>query len=267
MLVQNFFGGIDQPRLNIRGSGVQSAPLARGILLMQDGLPVTDADGSFHISTLEMRDARMISVRRGANSLNPQSNSLGGELDLISYTGRDEGGRLRYEYGSHGREGLQTAFGGVSDDGRFDGRINFTYDHFDGYRKHSSSQRKTVRGNFGYTGDNFENRTSLNWTDLRFDVAGPVSEAVLDSDPTEVYPMVWLRDPHRNVEQFRAANRSDWQLDNQRISAGVWYIRTHDNFTTPAYYRFSQSHSEGMQLGWQMETEPVSGGRHWPRII
>ncbi|MGL4214348.1 MAG: TonB-dependent receptor plug domain-containing protein, partial [Morganella morganii] len=105
VLVQNFFGGIDQPRLNIRGSGVQSAPLARGILLMQDGLPVTDADGSFHISTLEMRDARMISVRRGANSLNPQSNSLGGELDLISYTGRDEGGRLRYEYGSHGREG------------------------------------------------------------------------------------------------------------------------------------------------------------------
>lgn len=258
VLVQNFFGGIDQPRLNIRGSGVQSAPLARGILLMQDGLPVTDADGSFHISTLEMRDARMISVRRGANSLNPQSNSLGGELDLISYTGRDEGGRLRYEYGSYGREGLQTAFGGVSDDGRFDGRINFTYDHFDGYRKHSSSQRKTVRGNFGYTGDNFENRTSLNWTDLRFDVAGPVSEAVLDSDPTEVYPMVWLRDPHRNVEQFRAANRSDWQIDNQRISAGVWYIRTHDNFTTPAYYRFSQSHSEGMQLGWQMETEPVS---------
>lgn len=78
VLVQNFFGGIDQPRLNIRGSGVQSAPLARGILLMQDGLPVTDADGSFHISTLEMRNARMISIRRGANSLNPQSNTLGG---------------------------------------------------------------------------------------------------------------------------------------------------------------------------------------------
>ncbi len=79
LVIQNFFGGIDQPRLNIRGSGVQSAPLARGVLLLQDGLPATDADGSFHISTLEMRDARMVSVRRGANNLNPQSNSLGGE--------------------------------------------------------------------------------------------------------------------------------------------------------------------------------------------
>nr|WP_308809001.1 TonB-dependent receptor [Providencia sp. PROV024] len=258
LVIQNFFGGIDQPRLNIRGSGVQSAPLARGVLLLQDGLPATDADGSFHISTLEMRDARMVSVRRGANSLNPQSNSLGGELDVLSYTGRNEQGRLRYEYGSHGREALQTAFGGVSDNGLFDGRVNFTYDHFDGYRKHSSSQRKTLRSNFGYITDNFENRTWLNWTDLRFDVAGPVSEEVLNDNPTEVYPMVWLRDPHRNVEQFRVANRSDWQVGNQAIGAGLWHIRTHDNFTTPAYYRFSRSHSEGLQLTYNIETEPVT---------
>ncbi len=258
LVIQNFFGGIDQPRLNIRGSGVQSAPLARGVLLLQDGLPATDADGSFHISMLEMRDARMVSVRRGANSLNPQSNSLGGELDVLSYTGRNEQGRLRYEYGSHGREGLQTAFGSVSDDGRFDGRVNFTYDHFDGYRKHSSSQRKTVRSNVGYVTDNFENRTWLSWTDLRFDVAGPVSEEVLNNNPTDVYPMVWLRDPHRNVEQLRIANRSDWQVDNQAMGAGVWHIRTHDNFTTPAYYRFSQSHSEGLQLTYNVETDPVT---------
>ncbi|SPZ20703.1 Outer membrane cobalamin receptor protein [Providencia rettgeri] len=258
LVIQNFFGGIDQPRLNIRGSGVQSAPLARGVLLLQDGLPATDADGSFHISTLEMRDARMVSVRRGANSLNPQSNSLGGELDVLSYTGRNEQGRLRYEYGSHGREGLQTAFGGVSDDGVFDGRVNFTYDHFDGYRKHSASQRKTLRSNFGYVTNNFENRTWLSWTDLRFDVAGPVSEEVLNNNPTDVYPMVWLRDPHRNVEQFRVANRSDWQVDNQAIGAGVWHIRTHDNFTTPAYYRFSRSHSEGLQFTYNIETEPVT---------
>lgn len=108
----------------------------------------------------------------------------------------------------------------MSDDGSLDARVNFTYDHFDGYRKHSASQRKTLRSNFGYVTDNFENRTWLNWTDLRFDVAGPVSEEVLNNNPTDVYPMVWLRDPHRNVEQFRVANRSDWQIGNQAIGAG-----------------------------------------------
>lgn len=258
IVVQNFFGGTDQPRLNIRGSGVQSAPLSRGVLLMQDGLPATDADGSFHISTLEMRDARMISVRRGANSLSLQSNSLGGELDLLSRTGRDENGRLRYEYGSFGREGMQTALGGVTEDGRFDGRINLAYDHFDGYRKHSTSQRKTVRSNLGYVSDNVVNRTWLGWTDLRFDVAGSLSENALNDDPTEVNPTVWLRDPHRSVQQFRAANRTDWQMDNHRLSLGVWYLRTHDNFTTPTNYRFSNYHSEGAQIAWDVKTNSAT---------
>jgi len=258
ILVQNFFGGTDQPRLNIRGSGVQSAPVSRGVLLMQDGLPVTDADGSFHISTLEMRDARMVSVRRGANSQSLQSNSLGGELDLISLTGRDENGRLRYEYGSYGREGMQAAIGGVTEEGRFDGRINITYDHFDGYRQHSASQRKTVRSNFGYVTNNFVNRTWLGWTDLRFDVAGSLSQDALNDAPRDVYATVLLRDPHRNVQQFRAANRSDWKMDNHQLSLGIWHLRTHDNFTTPTTYRFSQSHSEGAQVAWSARTEPAT---------
>src|SRR5690606_30203719 len=37
IVVQEFFGGLDQPRLNIRGSGIQSNPVNRGVLLLQDG--------------------------------------------------------------------------------------------------------------------------------------------------------------------------------------------------------------------------------------
>src|SRR5690606_36352057 len=76
---QDFFGGIDQPRLNIRGSGIQSNPLNRGVLLMQDGLPLNEADGSFVIGLLEPRNARLISVRRGANALSAGASTLGGE--------------------------------------------------------------------------------------------------------------------------------------------------------------------------------------------
>ncbi len=75
-----------------------------------------------------MRDARMVSVRRGANSLNPQSNSLGGELDVLSYTGRNEQGRLRYGTAPMVAKGYKrhlVAFLTMV----FDGRVNFTYDH------------------------------------------------------------------------------------------------------------------------------------------
>lgn len=40
VIVQNFFGGNDQPRIQIRGSGLQQNPVERGILVLQNGLPV-----------------------------------------------------------------------------------------------------------------------------------------------------------------------------------------------------------------------------------
>jgi iron complex outermembrane receptor protein len=85
IVVQEFFGGIDQPRLNIRGSGIQSNPVNRGVLLLQDGLPLNEADGSFIISFLEPRDSALISVRRGANATSPAATTLGGEVDFQSY--------------------------------------------------------------------------------------------------------------------------------------------------------------------------------------
>src|SRR5690606_27635806 len=110
LVVQEFFGGLDQPRLNIRGSGIQSNPVNRGVLLMQDGLPLNEADGSFVIGFLEPRNARLISARRGANALSPAATTLGGELDFQSLTGT-EGDLLRVEGGSFGRFGAQAAKG------------------------------------------------------------------------------------------------------------------------------------------------------------
>lgn len=248
IMVQNFFGGTDQPQLNIRGSGVQSAPLSRGVTLLQDGLPINDADGGFHISLLESRESKLISVRRGANALNPTSNALGGELDFISYTGRDETGRVRYEYGSFGRQGWQAALGGA--DNTADGRISVSGDHFGGYRDHSSSQRNAVRANSGFTlGDRFENRTWFSWTDLRFDIAGSLPQRQIKDNPTGVYNMVWLRDPHRNVEQARIANRSIWRGQGWSQELGLWLQHTHDNFVTPRDYILSNSLTTGAQ--WQ----------------
>jgi len=34
-VVQNFFGSNDQPRIQIRGSGLQQNPVERGILIMK----------------------------------------------------------------------------------------------------------------------------------------------------------------------------------------------------------------------------------------
>ncbi len=160
IVLQDFFGGTDQPRLSIRGSGIQSNPVNRGVLLLQDGLPLNEADGSFIIGLIEPRNAAFISARRGANATTAGATTLGGEIDFVSLTGADERGRLRLEGGSFGRRGAQAAVGAMGE--RLDGRVSISSDRFDGYRHHSASQRDSLQANVGFQGDgSFENRSYL----------------------------------------------------------------------------------------------------------
>ena len=259
LVVQEFFGGLDQPRLNIRGSGIQSNPVNRGVLLLQDGLPLNEADGSFVIGFLEPRNARLISARRGANALSPAATTLGGELDFQSLTGTD-GDLVRVEGGSFGRFGAQAAKGFRSDN--LDGRLSVTHDKYDGYRHHSGSERTSVQGNFGVQGDGFENRTYLSYVDLDVDIPFVVTRDQMEHDPRQTNgegvkvnaPFNQLdigkRDPHRTSRQFRAANRTYWGTETLNNTFGVYAQNIDDVFQDP----MTATATKGMTYGaqWQL---------------
>ena len=78
IIARSFFGGNDQARLNIRGSGLQQNPAQRGVRLLLDGLPVNLADGSFIIGVLEPRTTQYIEVYRGANGARYGATTPGG---------------------------------------------------------------------------------------------------------------------------------------------------------------------------------------------
>jgi len=257
IVVQEFFGGLDQPRLNIRGSGIQSNPLSRGILLLQDGLPLNDADGSFVISLLEPRNAGLISVRRGANALSPGASTLGGELDFQSLVGTQRDFAL-LGAGSFGTRTLALAKGLEGE--QLDGRFSFGYDKSDGYRHHSASERSSLQGNLGFRRGTFENRTFLSYTDLKFDIPQPLPKARMYDDPTSVLGdgdsqfdrvnNVYQRDPHRDTTQFRLANRSYWGTERLNQAAGIYWQHTDDDFTNPQVANLTNSDTYGLQ--WQL---------------
>ena len=71
VIAQPFFGGDDQPRIQMRGSGLQQNPTQRGVLILQDGLPLNRADGSYIVSALSPTPAtrsRFIAARRARRS-------------------------------------------------------------------------------------------------------------------------------------------------------------------------------------------------------
>nr|WP_205600990.1 TonB-dependent receptor [Halomonas socia] len=268
IVIQDFFGGIDQPRLNIRGSGIQSNPVNRGVLLLQDGLPLNEADGSFIIGLLEPRDSALISVRRGANATTPGATSLGGELDFQSLTGADEAGRVRLETGSFGRRGWQAALGGQG--GSVDGRISVSGDRYDGYRRHSDSERDSLRANLGFRAGNVENRSYFSWTDLAFDIPHVVPKERIESDPRGVMgdgdsPQdrllnVYQRDPHRKTEQWRLANRSRWGDERLQQELGVYVQDTDDRFNNPTTSTATDTRTLGAQ--WQLDGD-MEGPLSW----
>ena len=84
IIVQEFFGGNDQPRIQIRGSGQQQNPAERGLLILSDGMPVNRADGSYVVGLAAPGTANGIEVFRGASANRLGAAVLGGALNFTS---------------------------------------------------------------------------------------------------------------------------------------------------------------------------------------
>lgn len=115
VVVQDFFGGNDQPRIQIRGSGLQQNPVERGVLALQDGLPINRADGSYIVGLANPRQAEAIEVYRGYMANRLGATVLGGALNFISPTGSSApGSQVSLSGGSIGQAGVaaQTGYRG-----------------------------------------------------------------------------------------------------------------------------------------------------------
>jgi iron complex outermembrane receptor protein len=283
IVVQDFFGGLDQPRINIRGSGIQSNPVNRGVQLLQDGLPLNEADGSFVIGLVELRNAAFVSVRRGANATTPAATTLGGEIDLHTASGADERGRLQLETGSFGRRGAQWAHGGAS--GAHPWRLSASADAYDGYRHHSDGERQSVQARLDWDpGEHLHHQLSVGWTRLAFHIPSVVPKARVTSDPRGVLgdqatPQdrllnVYRRDPRREARQWRIADQLEWSGDAWQHTLGLWWQATDDLFNNTTVHTISDGATHGLQFAahatrgsWQYRVAAARTGGQMTRDL
>lgn len=278
IIVQEFFGGLDQPRINVRGSGIQGNPVSRGILLRQDYLPLNEADGSFIIGVVNLRNTAAITVHRGANSRTPGSFTLGGDMNFISSM---EDNQFNFESGSFGQQAIQVSYGAGEDSLRWHGSM--VEEKAEGYRHHSASQRSQVSLAFTTQfSDNLSNYTHLHFTDMAFEMPFVLLEATAEANPRWVFgdgvpigfeiPMenlnfidltqaantlmdMYKRDPHRATEQFRLSNRTTVVAADTMNSIG-WYIQTTDDaFVDP--FTHTETKTETLGLQWLSEANPT----------
>ncbi len=248
VVVQDFFGGNDQPRIQIRGSGLQQNPVERGILMLQDGLPLNRADGSYIVGFADPRQAASVEVYRGYMANRLGANVLGGAINLVSPTGAEQSGFSgTASGGSFGQANVSGRAGFAQD--AFDGLFQADFSSRDGFRDHNSSRRVSVGGNVGYQiSDTIKTRLFAGYTDLGFDVAGPLTKSQLEADPSQVHigptvlpdgsvinpgPNVVRDRPRREASQFLLGSRTTAEIDAHLIDVVLGYTYTDDMFRFP----------------------------------
>ncbi|MDZ7881061.1 MAG: hypothetical protein U5L45_25570 [Saprospiraceae bacterium] len=250
-VVRDFFGGFDQPRVQIRGSGLQQNPVERGVLFLQDGLPLNRADGSYVVGLADPRQAGFIEVNSRPSRQPPRRDGGGRGAELRQpHRLRGAGVAGRAEGGSFGD--LNGGFRAASRARGWDGLLGVEAGTRDGFRDYNSSEyrRLTPISARVQLSESVAARLFAGVTDLSFDVAGPLPRGLLDSAPERVYggptfvpgvppgviagPNV-IRDwPQRETTQGGSAPRVSGDFGAHVLDAAFGYAHADDSFRFPS---------------------------------
>ncbi len=105
-------GGSDV-RLIIRGAGVKATYGIREIMVLRDGVPVTDPDSLTRLDFIDMQDIERVEVSKGPGNIY-STGSFGGAIQIISKSVFDKSGNVaRVAVGEQGARNLHLRYAGL----------------------------------------------------------------------------------------------------------------------------------------------------------
>jgi iron complex outermembrane receptor protein len=215
VFVQPRFGA-EEARVSIRGSGLQRTFHGRGLKLMQDGVPLNLADGSFDFQAIEPLSARYVEVWRGANALQYGGANLGGAINFVSPNGYNSDlFRARGEAGSFDYRRAQVAAGNVV--GAFDYYVSASLFAQDGFRRHAEQDTRRSFANLGFQlTQQVETRFYVGHVQSNSELPGSITKAQLENDPRVANAGAVSGDQHRDIRWTRVSNKTVYRPDNNQ---------------------------------------------------
>lgn len=217
--------GNEELFVSSRGSNLDAVDYDKnGVKILQDGLPVTTADGNNHNRVVDPLTARYVSVARGANALTYGASTLGGAIDFVSPTARNSAPLSVFvNGGSFGSLNGRVTAGGAND--TLDGMVTVEGRNFDGYRDHTDQERWSVYANAGWQ-PSPTNRTQVFATYVHNDLRlpGALTREEVDADPTQASEAALDGNYGKVVNTARVAAKSTWTLGAKgAVTAGLSY--------------------------------------------
>ena len=195
----------------------------RGIIILQDGVPLNLADGSFDMQAIEPLGLQYIEVFRGANALQYGATTLGGAINFVAPTGytADEL-RARGEIGSFGYYKGFGSTGGVV--GNFDYNVSASYSNSDGYRDWARQENARLFGNMGWRlNADLETRFYLTALNSDSQLPGSITKAQAASNPEQANPANFAGQQKRDFPLYRLANKTSYRMGDGVLEASAFY--------------------------------------------
>jgi len=200
------YNGNDDVFYSSRGSNLDATDYDKnGVKFLQDGLPLTAADGNNHNRALDPLNTRYVTVAHGANALAYGASTLGGAIDVASPTARNTAPfSASLSAGSFGQWDARTSLGGVWNN--LDGLISAETLQRDGYRAHSSEDRKDVYANLGWqASEDVSTRFYASYSDFYAELPRELTPAQMASDPRQARADAIAGNHSKNVQAWRLA--------------------------------------------------------------
>jgi iron complex outermembrane receptor protein len=215
--------------ISARGSNLDATDYdGNGIKLLQDGLPITTADGNNHNRLIDPLSTSFATVARGANALTYGASTLGGAIDFNSPTAHNTDTQFYLNGGSHGRRNARATAAWAQDFG-LDGLVSVQSYNWDGYRDHSKDDSDSIYGNAGWQfGEDNETRLYAGWIDTDMDLPGTLSKEQMQEDPDQSSTAALGGNYGKKVKTWRVADKTRWSLgDNSALTLGIsWEEQT-----------------------------------------
>ncbi|MCW8821779.1 MAG: TonB-dependent receptor [Sulfurovum sp.] len=163
------------PRLIIRGAGLKARYGVREIMVMKDGVPLTDPDSFTRFDFIDMQDVSSIEVQKGPGSINA-ANTTGGVIQLVTKSVFEDGkDRIKIGVGDDGQKNVNLKVRGTLSEKDF---ASFTFskraidnswrdnNDFDATQAtlkygHIFEDESTLETEFSYTESNMNLPTSM----------------------------------------------------------------------------------------------------------
>ena len=250
--------GAEESRLSIRGSGMQRTFHMRGINLLQDGVPLTLADGSGDFQAIEPLALAYTEVLRGANALQYGGTTLGGSINFVSPSGHDGAGfNPRLEGGSFGYRRAMASFGASV--GAADYFASLSAYSQEGFRAWSHQQNRRFFGNVGlHPHDGLETRFFVAAVDTDSQLPGSLTKAQLQADPEQANPASLAGRQKRDFDLYRLASLTALDLGPGVLELSAGY--SYKNLWHPIFQVLKQR-SDDLNAGVRYVSELELGSR------